>query len=377
MSLAAFIRSEMTEILAEWTAFAEKVAPAGRKMSRPALADHAKEILCAIAIDIESYQSKQQELEKSQGQQNEPGLWKTAAGLHGQLRQASNFSLLQLSSEYRALRATVLRLWLPRVQQVSETTIHEMVRFNEAIDQALAESIATFSSRTERTRDLFLAVLGHDLRAPLATISLVGDRLTHPPASQEQVARLGKKAKRSAILMSAIVTDLLGYTRSQMGAAMPIVLATVDLQEVCKAAMTDANAMYPNSRFVFRPSGSLVGSFDSVRLQQLVTNLLINAAQHGTKGHDITLLAVGSKESITIKVCNVGPVIPAESLQSIFRPLIQLAPDVDNDARQKTSLGLGLFIAKETTLAHRGTIIATSSKADGTVFTVTLPRSSE
>jgi len=150
-------------------------------MSRLALADHAEEIICAIAIDIESYQSKQQEFEKSQGDEGEPSQRKSAAALHRGLRQASNFSLLQLSSEYRALKATVLRLWLPRVQQVSETTIHEMVRFNEAIDQALAESIATFSARAERTRDLFIAVLGHDLRAPLATISLVGDQLTRIP----------------------------------------------------------------------------------------------------------------------------------------------------------------------------------------------------
>lgn len=377
MNLSVFIRSEMTEILAQWTAFAKKTAPADGEMSNLALTDHAEAILCAIAIDIETHQSKQQQYEKSQGDEVESGEEESAAAIHGRLRQASNFSLLQLSSEFRALRATVLRLWLPRVHQMSETTIREMVRFNEAIDQALAESIVTFSARAERTRDLFLAVLGHDLRAPLATISLVGDLLMRPVVPPEQVATLGQKAKRSAILMSAMVTDLLGFTRSQMGAAMPVVLATVDAQEVCKAAVADARAMYPGSTIVFRPDGDLAGSFDSIRLQQLVTNLLINAAQYGARGHEITLEAVGLADAITINVRNYGPVIPEQSLKTIFQPLIQLDPDTEEDARPKTSLGLGLFIAQETTAAHNGTIAVTSSAVDGTVFSVCLPRDSQ
>lgn len=376
MNLSAFIRSEMTEILAEWTAFAKKTAPADGEMSNLALTDHAEAILCAIAIDIETHQSKQQQYEKSQGDEVESSEKESAAAIHGRLRQASNFSLLQLSSEFRALRATVLRLWLPRIHQMSETTIHEMVRFNEAIDQALAESIVTFSARAERTRDLFLAVLGHDLRAPLANISLVGDLLMRPVVPQEQVATLGQKAKRSALLMSAMVTDLLGFTRLQMGAGMPTVRATVEAQEICEAAVADARAMYPGSTIVFRPRGNLTGSFDSVRLQQLVTNLLINAAQYSAKGHDITLDAVGLEDAITIKVSNFGPVIPEESLKTIFQPLVQLEPDIEEEARPNTSLGLGLFIAQETTTAHNGKIAVTSSTADGTVFSVNLPRNS-
>ncbi|HZV66387.1 MAG TPA: sensor histidine kinase [Telluria sp.] len=374
MNLATFIRSNVTEILAEWTAFAKKAAPADGAMSNLALTDHAEAILCAIAIDIETRQSKRQQYEKSQGDEADTGDTESAAAVHGRLRQASNFSLPQLSSEFRALRATVLRLWLPRVDQMSETTIHEMVRFNEAIDQALAESIVTFSAREERTRDLFLAVLGHDLRAPLATISLVGDLLTRPIVPQEQVAALGQKVKRGAILMSAMVTDLLGFTRLQMGAGMPTVRTMLDSQEVCQAAVADARAMYPNITIVFRHTGELTGSFDGVRLQQLVTNLLINAAQYSAKDHDVILEAVGSAVAITISVSNFGPVIPEESLKTIFQPLVQLEPNIEDDARPTTSLGLGLFIAKETAVAHNGTIAVTSNTEDGTIFSVNFPR---
>ena len=322
MNLASFIDTHMAEILVEWTSFAKKAAPEGAEMSALALTDHAEAILCAIAIDIETNQSTQQQYQKSQGDDADLGEDESAAAIHGRLRQASNFSLLQLSSEFRALRATVLRLWLPRVQQMSETTIHEMVRFNEAIDQALAESIVTYSARADRTRDLFLAVLGHDLRAPLATFSLVGEMLTRQSLPQEQVASLGQKAKRNAILMSAMVTDLSGFTRLQMGAGMPTVLTTVDAKEVCQAALADAQAMYPGCTIVFRPSGNLIASFDGIRLQQMVTNLLINAAQYSAKGHEITLDATGLEDAITIEVGNLGPVIPAESLKTIFQPLV-------------------------------------------------------
>ncbi|MBC7859807.1 MAG: HAMP domain-containing histidine kinase [Burkholderiaceae bacterium] len=364
----------MTQILAEWTAFAKKAAPVGGEMSNLALTDHAAAILCAIAIDIETRQSKQQQYEKSQGDEVDSGEEESAAAIHGRLRQASNFSLLELSSEFRALRATVLRLWLPLVPQMSDTTIYEMVRFNEAIDQALAESIVTFSAKAERTRDLFLAVLGHDLRAPLATISLVGDLLMRPELPPEQVATLGERAKRGAKLMSAMVADLLGYTRLQMGAGMPTARAPVDALAVCQAAVADARAMYPTSSFVFRPDGNLTGSFDSVRLQQLVTNLLTNAAQYSAKGRDVTLDAVGLEDAITIRVTNFGAVIPEAFLKTIFQPLVQLAPDSEEDTRPKTSLGLGLFIAQETVAAHNGKITVTSSDADGTVFAVDFPR---
>ena len=138
MRLSAFIRAHMADILAEWTAFAKKTAPSDGGMSTLALTDHAEAILLAVAVDIETRQSKQQQYDKSQGEE-EAGLLgeESAAAIHGRLRQASNFSLLELSAEFRALRATVLRLWSPHVSDLPETAMLEMIRFNEAIDLSL------------------------------------------------------------------------------------------------------------------------------------------------------------------------------------------------------------------------------------------------
>ena len=373
MRLSVFICSNMPEILAEWTSFAKKTAPPDHEMSALALTDHAEAMLNAIAVDIETHQSEQQQYQKSQG--DEAGeQTDSAAAIHGRLRHASNFSLLQLSSEFRALRATVLRLWLPRIQEMSEETIQEMVRFNEAIDEALAESVITYSARADRTRDLFLAVLGHDLRAPLASISLIGDLLARTSLPPAQLIDMAQRTKRNAMLMSAMVTDLLGFARLQMGAGMPIQRATVDIRDLCKAAVADALAMYPSAVIAFHHSGALGGQFDSVRLQQLVTNLLINAAQYSTQGSEVNFEAIGGEGAITLYIRNLGPVIPEESLNAIFQPLVQLDPDDQADARPRTSLGLGLFIAQETATAHDGTISVSSTEAGGTVFTVRFPR---
>ncbi len=377
MKLYDFIGEHMGAILAEWEAFAQTLDPAAGNMTGLALRDHAQQILQAIALDIKTRQYPEQQFDKSQGLADDAGASgaaQSAASVHGALRHASNFSLLQLSAEFRALRATVLRLWLPQVGAMSAATADEMVRFNEAIDQALAESIVTYSARAEQTRELFLAILGHDLRAPLSTMSLAGQLLMMPENPPEKTLQLAARVKRSAHLMSSMVDDLLGYTRTQLGSGMPMTLLHVDLGHICQSAIEDARAVHPACAFEFSATGDLAGDFDGVRLHQLCTNLCINAAQYGAKGRPVRIAASGEADAVVIAVNNHGAVIAPDSLQTIFQPLVQLAAGEGQDARPRTSLGLGLFVAREIALAHGGSIAATSSAADGTTFTVRLPR---
>ena len=373
MRLDRFIHERMEDILCEWQAFAKTIAPVGGNMSDLALRDHAKQILTAVALDIETAQNPQEQIDKSQGLAPDSEHGQSAASIHGALRHASDFSLLQLSAEFRALRATVLRLWLPEIRDMTGEVSAQMVRFNEAIDQALAESIVTYSARADHVRELFLAILGHDLRAPLSSMASAGELLTHARFDIAQAPEVGKRVKRGARLMSSMVEDLIGYTRTQLGAGMPTVKHHADLKELCQAAIDDASASHPETRFELETEGCLTGQFDSVRLHQLFTNLLVNAAVYGSAAHPVRMVARASPEHIMVDVVNDGPVIPAESLESIFSPLLQL-PGVDQDARPRTSLGLGLFVAREIALAHGGGISAASSAELGTVFTGSLPR---
>lgn len=373
MELASFITDHLDIILAEWKAFASTLEPAAEHMSALALRDDAKGILTAIALDIRTRQNPAEQLQKSQGLAPEPAGAESAASIHGASRHDSHFSLIQLSAEFRALRATVLRLWLPTITTMSAATHDEMVRFNEAIDQALAESVVTFSARADHTRELFLAVLGHDLRAPLSTLSMAGQLLMSERTPAEQVGPIGLRIERSARLMSIMVDDLVGYTRTQLGAGMPTVLELVDLRPICEAAVEDAGATHPGRQFDVALTDDLHGQFDAVRMHQLLTNLLINAAQYGRRATPVLLRARADADGVTVEVTNLGKPIPAASLQSIFRPLIQLP--ADGDERPRTSLGLGLFVAREIAVAHGGSIVVSSTEANGTTFTVRLPRS--
>lgn len=373
MKLDLFIQSNMEAILVEWEAFAKSLSPITGKMTKLALRDHARQILLTIALDIETAQNPAQQMAKAKGMAPDTEAGQSAASVHGALRQASDFSLLELSAEFRALRACVLRLWLPQVGEMTTSTADEMVRFNEAIDQALAESVVTYSARADHMRELFLAILGHDLRAPLSSMSMAGELLTSGRIDATQMLDIGKRVKRGSRLMSTMVEDLIGFTRTQLGAGMPTVLHEADLKDIFQAAIEDARAAHPETTFELVTEGWLTGQFDAVRMHQLMTNLLVNAAQYGTPDQPVRITARSTPTQVMIEVANHGPVIPPESLEAIFSPLIQL-PGVEEDARPRTSLGLGLFVAREIALAHGGGISATSSEQEGTVFSISLAR---
>lgn len=370
MKLSLFINENMDEILLEWVAFARTLGPAASAMSVLALKDHARPMLEEIALDIETSQDSTEQDQKSKGQ--EPDDERSAAAEHGTMRQTSDFTLVQLAAEFRALRATVLRLWLPHVSQMSQSTTQDMIRFNEAIDQALAESVLTYSARADQARELFLAILGHDLRAPLSTMALAGERLMRPNLTPDQVPVLAARILRSARLMTSMVADLIGFTRTQLGSRMPTLRTSTDLGRICAESVEDAKATHPDTTFELQVAGDLAGAFDPVRLHQLVTNLLVNAAQYGVEESPVVIEARRDGEAIVITVNNRGKPIPEPAWRSIFKPMIQLPPQ-DDDDRPRTSLGLGLFVAREIALGHDGSIDVKSDEVEGTTFTVRLP----
>ena len=357
MKLSAFITAHLPAILAEWDAFARTLFPFETGKTKLALRDHAEQILRELAKDIDTEQSTRQQVEKSKGLEASSAP-DSAAAIHGTLRQYIGFTLVQLAAEFRALRATVLRLWLREITHVTDEISYDMVRFNEAVDQALAESVATFSIRTNRTRDTFLAILGHDLRSPLSAMALSGHFLKRPGVGTDDTRQAGQRILANAVSMSSMVNDLLEYGRSQLGGEI-----SSSRQQVA----------HPGREFVFDVQGDATGQFDGARLQQVLSNLLNNAAQYSAADRKIKIGLCGDSDSVKVQVCNFGPVIPAESLQTIFDPLVQLAaPALERSF--SSSSGLGLFIVREITVAHGGQVSVSSDLESGTIFTVSLPR---
>jgi light-regulated signal transduction histidine kinase (bacteriophytochrome) len=144
--LADFIVANREPILAEWEAFARTCAPASDAMDIAALRDHAGEMLAAIAADLRTWQSPYAQSEKSKGNAPEAGEdAPTAAEEHGAGRAESGFTLEQMVSEYRALRASVIRLWTKSRGELGPADLEDLTRFNEAIDQSLAESVSRYT----------------------------------------------------------------------------------------------------------------------------------------------------------------------------------------------------------------------------------------
>jgi len=372
MKLSHFLTEHAENILGEWETFAKTLEPAAGSMTSEGLRDHAHQMLKAIALDIESLQSEAEKIAKSHGD-GPAEVLKSAASIHGTLREVSGFSLVQLTAEFRALRASVLRLWLPSISEFNQEAHEDLVRFNEAVDQALAESAVTFSERNNQTRERFLAILGHDLRTPLAAIKMTGSLLERSKSSDGNAAT-GKLLLRIAATMPTMVNDLLEYSRTQLGGKMPMAPVPANMGDIVQEALTNAALAHPDCAFELHSCGDLSDVFDDVRLQQVVVNLLANAAQYRAKGTNVVLGVAGELDDVVLWVTNFGPAIPAESLSTIFSAMVQLPVDQEQLEHPRTSLGLELFIARETVLAHGGSIHVSSTDAEGTTFTVRIPR---
>jgi signal transduction histidine kinase len=374
MRLSQFVAANLEEILAEWEIFARRMIPAAGTMTALAIRDHAREILLAIVADMESAQTETQRHLKSEGLGPVARL-PSPADKHGMLRQLVGFDLNQLGAEYRALRATVLRLWAAKARSAGQEELEEVTRFNEGIDQALAESIASYSEHVATSRDTFLAMLGHDLRTPLGALAGSLDLLGQLALTPEQKAHTLQVGKRSVASISQMITDLLEYTRSRLGRGIQVVPRGGNLGELALQALEEVRAAYPRRSFAADVDRDLALAFDADRMRQVLVNLLVNAVQHGDPARAVTLSVHGTSEHVRLVVHNNGRPIPADALQVIFNPLVQVAESGDEpDQRPSSSLGLGLYIAREIVVGHGGTITVTSSEADGTAFTVELPR---
>ncbi|HEU4852177.1 MAG TPA: sensor histidine kinase [Telluria sp.] len=369
-NISTFITANLERILEEWESFAATFGAVADKMSVVELRDHAKQILEFIAADIKLNESAAESALKSKGRSSRPTDSSSASSIHGRLRHTSGFTLLQLIAEYRALRASVLRLWENENPNCSDASTRDITRFNESIDQSLAEAAVAYSEKANQTRDMFIAILGHDLRSPIAATALAGSFLTKAGVGDEQTHQIGVRVKRSSATMSGMVNDLLELARTQMGDGIPIVRQHCDIMEVCQWSMEDASAAHPFSQFLLETEGDLLGTFDRAKLQQVVTNLLNNAAQYGDRDAPVVVHASGDATEVTIEVRNKGKKIPSRAIKHLFESFVQAGGDVSHP---RTSLGLGLFIAYEIVLAHSGTL-SVKSDDELTVFTARIPR---
>ena len=279
MRLSTFILSNHDPILKEWEDFAVTLTPLA-DADRVELRDHAREVLIVIAADLETPQEECDSIAKSRGLAPVSGM-DTAAEVHAAARMASGLSGDQVMAEFRALRSSVLRLWTSNVAITTPCQIDDMVRFNEAIDQAQSESMARYSKLLRDAQSLFLAILGHDVRSPLGAVSMGAQVLLHDQTLPSKVLKVGLRIFNSSKRVDEIVRDLLDFSTSHLGDGIPIDPYTVDLNEICFNVVEEARTFHPDRQIELVAAGNLTGTWDGPRLAQAFANLISNAIQHG------------------------------------------------------------------------------------------------
>lgn len=302
---------------------------------------------------------------KSQGLAPSSGQ-KTAAHTHAVLRATDGFSIVQLDAEYRALRASVLRLWA-ETRPVGDGVAADIGRFNEAIDQALVESVTSFSAEVERWRHLFLGVLGHELRGPLSAIVLTSQVVRQLTAGT-RASEAAQRSERNGQRMAALLDELLEYNRSALGVGIPVRRTFCDLSEAVLEEVELRRAALPAVDIQYLPEGPCPALWDVSRLKQVVGNLVSNAAHHGAAGGAIHVRLQTGHE-VRLSVSNTGPAIPEALQQTMFEPL----RTASRSSSASTHMGLGLFIARAVVQAHGGRL-EVQSDDQLMVFTAVLPR---
>lgn len=374
MRLADFIPLHMEPILVQWEAFAGTLLPAAANMGPTALRDHAQQILLAAAKDLRTSQTREAQHAKSLGRG--PALTdvsETAAQTHALLRAQAGFTINQLAAEYRALRASVLRLWIDDCAPAAPD-LNDVIRFNEAIDQAVAESVTYFSAQVEQSRNLLLGMLGHDMRSPLQAIQVTASYLAALNAG-EQVSDAAGRLVRSGGRMQALLDDLTDFNRSKLGLGINVSPALINLATLLSDELDQLRAIHPDRQIELHVSGNPQGLWDGPRLQQLLANLVVNAIKYGTQSTPVHVSVTGDDTHVHIDVSNRGPVIESATLARIFDPLMR-GPDQQGQYEQSNGLGLGLYIAREIANAHHGAIEARSNETE-TAFLVSLPRTTQ
>ncbi|ATD66694.1 MULTISPECIES: sensor histidine kinase [Luteimonas] len=368
MRLADFIEAHAPQIVEGAAEFALSQAPAGVELSAKELRNHLPQILKAIVLDLRSTQTRAAQQAKSEGRAPPSSGPESAASYHGRTRAAAGFGLNQMVAEYRALRAAVLRLWADHGALAESGA--DLVRFNEAIDQALAESLAEYSAEVESWRQIFLGALGHDLRGPLTAVVLSADMLmqkTRGTPYAPYVERILSGGER----MSQLLDDLLAYSRSKLGVGMDLQREICDLRAAVADEVELLRAALPATSIQFDAAGTTQGRFDASRVREALHNLVTNAAKYGDADAEVWVEVTGDADCVRISVRNAGAPLTDEALLAMFDPLRRGAKNAS--AGEHLSLGLGLFLVREIATAHGGKV--TGDSADGyTTFVMALPR---
>jgi len=374
LRLADFIRLNVEPIVVEWTNFAQTRTPASDSMTKLALRDHIEEILNFVADDLESLQTKQEQIEKSHGLGPDDGpVMQSAAEVHAALRLTDGFDIDQMVSEYRALRASVVKQWIAHNQVLAATDLEDLTRFNEAIDQAVTESVAHYTKSINLSRNLFLGVLGHDLRNPIGAATMAARQMVKRGGTDPKQMLLASQIVTTTERATQILNEIFDVTLAAFGTDIPVVKARMDMGQLGLQLVEESRTVSNGRAIEISIVGKTEGQWDKARIGQVLSNLIGNALQYSPEHSVVHVTVAGQENDVLISVHNDGDPIPSGKIKVIFEAFTRGAHG-DGAPGRAASLGLGLYITKKIVLAHQGEISVVSTAEAGTTFIVRLPR---
>jgi len=219
---------------------------------------------------------------------------------------------------------------------------------------------------TLRSNEELMAIVAHDLRNPLNVVLLTANVLAAKRENDPEVVKLATRIRTSGSRMVQIIDGLLDLSRARLGGGIPIERSKIDLAPLARRVVGEVEATNPARTIDLRVEGDLRGRWDADRIEQVLSNLIGNAAQHGAPERPIQIVLDGLGETVAITVHNDG-VVPSEILPRLFEAF-------RSGTERSDGLGLGLYIVEQIIMAHGGTVGVESTEVDGTIFRVSLPR---
>lgn len=232
----------------------------------------------------------------------------------------------------------------------------------------LAELVRVMNARraqVDTTRAQLLAMLGHDLRDPLHSINMAGMVLEKGNSQPT----LGKRIQSSTSRMQRMISQVLDMSRIDGGLGLGVALEPVDLTALVEDLIDEARMAYPNIPFQLTCDEPATVNADSGRLGQVLSNLLSNARHHGEVGKPVRVCVRVQDRDAVVEVSNAGAPIPPELVATLFNPFKRASL---HNPRNRTGMGLGLYIAQQIVREHQGEI-AYRHEGNEVIFSVRLP----
>jgi signal transduction histidine kinase len=244
-------------------------------------------------------------------------------------------------------------------------------RFRAARREAEAARRAAEAARDEASRvgalqERLVAVVGHDLRNPLGAILGNLDLLGRSGALSERQQLLSARMRGTVLRMEGMIRDLLDLARTRHGGLLEVSPVDARLGEVCARTVAEIRDAHPDAVVELAVEGDDRVRLDPERIAQVVSNLVVNALQHGAGASPVRVAASGEGDEVVLRVDNAGPPISLQLAEHLFEPFHRGRSDGNG-------LGLGLFVVHEVARAHGGVVTFRSSHGR-TVFEVRLPR---